>query len=103
MDKNTKPRTLIDDSLRLHVLESLRLETAKAIADDVELKYECLTLVMLKNADYIYAVDMDVGRSILYALHALVILQRQKGIKQTDDEVFMLAKHLLESQVCSRV
>lgn len=59
MDKNTKPRTLIDDSLRLHVLESLRLETAKAIADDVELEYERLTLVIIRNDDYIYAVDMD--------------------------------------------
>ena len=59
MDKNIKPSALIDDTLRLHALEPLRLETAKAIADDVELEYERLTLVMLRNADYIYAIDMD--------------------------------------------
>ncbi len=59
MDKNIKPSALIDDTLRLHALEPLRLETAKAIADDVELEYERLTLVIIRNADYIYAVDMD--------------------------------------------
>ena len=59
MDKNTKPSALIDDTLRLHALEPLRIEMAKAIADDVELEYGRLTLVMLRNADYIYAVDMD--------------------------------------------
>jgi len=59
MDKNIKPSALIDDTLRLHALEPLRLETAKAIADDVELEYERLTLVIIRNDDYIYAVDMD--------------------------------------------
>lgn len=59
MDKKIRPSAMIDDTLRLHALEPLRLETAKAIADDVELEYERLTLVMLRNADYIYAVDMD--------------------------------------------
>lgn len=59
MDKKIKPSAMIDDTLRLHALEPLRLETAKAIADDVELEYERLTLVMLRNDDYIYAVDMD--------------------------------------------
>ena len=59
VDKKTKPSALIDDTLRLHALEPLRLKTAKAIANDVELEYEHLTLVMLRNADYIYAVDMD--------------------------------------------
>ena len=59
MDKNIKPSALIDDTLRLHALEPLRLETAKTIADDVELEYERLTLVIIRNDDYIYAVDMD--------------------------------------------
>lgn len=59
MDKNIKPSALIDDTLRLHALEPLRLETAKAIADDVELEYKRLTLVIIRNDDYIYAVDMD--------------------------------------------
>lgn len=59
MDKKTKPRALIDDTLRLHALEPLRIEMAKAIANDVELEYEHLTLVLLRNNDYIYAVDMD--------------------------------------------
>ena len=42
-------------------------------------------------------------RPVFNALHALIVLQGQEGVEQTDDEVFMLAEHFLESQVGFRV
>ena len=35
--------------------------------------------------------------------HPLIILQGEQGIEQTDDEMFALAKYLLEGQVGFRV
>ena len=49
----------IVDTLRLHALEKERLEAAQAIADDIELDYNDLTLVKVYKDKYVYAADMD--------------------------------------------
>ena len=49
----------IVDTLRLHALEKERLEAAQAIADDIELGYNNLTLVKVYKDKYVYAADMD--------------------------------------------
>ncbi len=53
------PTALIVDTLRLHALEPERLEAAKDIAKDIELDYECMTLVMVRKDLYIYGINMD--------------------------------------------
>lgn len=59
MNKTIRPSAQIVDTLRYRALEPLRLEAAKDIADDVELDYKHLTLVMVRDDVYVYGVDMD--------------------------------------------
>ncbi len=58
-DKYINSTARIIDTLKLHALEPLRLEEAKKIADDAEMEFKNLTLVMLRNDEFIYVCDMD--------------------------------------------
>lgn len=51
----------------------------------------------------LHPVGHFLGWPILYALHTLVNLQGKHGIKQTDDEVLVVAEYLPEGQVGSRL
>ena len=43
------------------------------------------------------------GRPVFYAFHALVFLQGQESVEQTDDEMLVLTEYLLESEVGFRI
>ena len=75
----------------------------------LHLDNELALLVVL--AAYVYdavffclrSIGYFLSRPVFDALHPLVVLQGQKGVKQTDNEVLVLAEYLLESQVGFRV
>ena len=66
--------------------------------------YDELTLLIVLAAHVhntvlfgLHSVGHFLGWPILDALHLLVFFQRQHGIEQTNEEVFVLAEYLLES------
>ena len=72
--------------------------------------YDELTLLVVLTAHVydavlfsLHSIGYFLSWPILDALHLLVFFQRQHGIEQTNEEVFVLAEYLLESYVSSRV